>query len=516
MQLPLPGSSSPASVVGDDYDPERPTTPPPCASPSTPRSISACSSPPPRSVASRASRSRSPPRSGIPGPRRQTASPSSSRSVPRPGSSRRPEPALRNYCGDTCSPISAHYLPRERHLDLHLLAPVGRAAELHRERFGRPVRSRPGRQRSALTVQVAEPPGRSPSPHRSSPSPRPQATRTSRWSGPSARRPVTVHYQTSGGNATPGVDYQPVSGVLTFAERRDDPDDPWCPCSPTRTTITTSRGAGNRFPHPGASLGHDQSRSGQIHDTDPDVTPPVVSGPVRTGSASSITSFVMTFSEPILFSPAASASDFQIFDLGTSGSPGAAGGRGWQSALSPRTTRRRTRDARSGPAAAGRALVSGVRPAAGGHPFATRPVTCSREPGPGQAGTDYVGLFGRGTTLKYYDRNSDLVTLKVTGGGYLDEVRDPSGEGQVLRVQGAVYHKTALSGSVVRSMGRGNGTNLAGDHRGPGPVRRRPRQADEPPLHRPPVPVLPGPGPGRSVPGPSLPTEQTQSLCSAH
>jgi hypothetical protein len=86
----------------------------------------------------------------------------------------------------------------------------------------------------------------------------------------------------------------------------------------------------------------------------------------------------------------------------------------------------------------------------------------------GMAGTDYVRLFGRGTTLVYYDQNGDLVTLKVTGGGYLDEVRDASSEGQVLRVQGGIYHKTTLSGSVVRSTGRGNGRTSLGTIEGLG------------------------------------------------
>ena len=88
--------------------------------------------------------------------------------------------------------------------------------------------------------------------------------------------------------------------------------------------------------------------------------------------------------------------------------------------------------------------------------------------GAGLPGTDYAGLFGRGTTLVYYDQSGDLVTLKVTGGGYLDDVRAASGEGQVLRVQGAVYHKTTLSGSVARPGGRGNGATSLGTIEGLG------------------------------------------------
>ena len=43
--------------------------------------------------------------------------------------------------------------------------------------------------------------------------------------------------------------------------------------------------------------------------------------------------------------------------------------------------------------------------------------------GPGLAGSDYVALLGRGTTLKHYDQTGNLVTIRVTCGGYLDEIR---------------------------------------------------------------------------------------------
>ena len=52
----------------------------------------------------------------------------------------------------------------------------------------------------------------------------------------------------------------------------------------------------------------------------------------------------------------------------------------------------------------------------------------------------------------------NLVTLRVTGGGYLDETRNASGEGLILRLQGGVPHRTVLSGTVARPKRRATGT----------------------------------------------------------
>jgi hypothetical protein len=279
---------------------------------------------------------------------------------------------------------------------------------------------------------------------------------------------VTVHYQTFGGNATPGVDYQPVSGVLTFQNGQTTQMIVVPVLANPHDNHDEYVGLGIDSPNQSASLGSTVNAFLLIHDTDPDVIPPVVSGLYGTGSAAAITSFVMTFSEPILFSPAVSASDFQIFDLGSNGSPGTVGGAVGMAAQPTYN-----------PANSSVTLVP-VQPLAAGHwyrvvasgtglaPIRDQAGNLLAGAGAGMAGTNYVGLFGRGTTLVYYDQSSDLVTLKITGGGYLDEVRDASGEGQVLRVQGAVYHKTTLSGSVVRSTTRGNGRTSLGTIEGLG------------------------------------------------
>ena len=73
-----------------------------------------------------------------------------------------------------------------------------------------------------------------------------------------------------------------------------------------------------------------------------------------------------------------------------------------------------------------------------------------------------VALIGQGTTLKYFDQTGNLVTLKVTGGGYLDEIRDPTGNGLVLTLEDGIAHKTVLSGTVARTNGKGSGVTTLG------------------------------------------------------
>ena len=82
--------------------------------------------------------------------------------------------------------------------------------------------------------------------------------------------------------------------------------------------------------------------------------------------------------------------------------------------------------------------------------------------GAGMTGTNYVALMGQGTTLKYFDQTGNLVTLKVTGGGYLDETRDSAGNGLLLTLEGGVPHKTVLSGTVARIKRKGSGVTTLG------------------------------------------------------
>jgi uncharacterized repeat protein (TIGR01451 family) len=268
---------------------------------------------------------------------------------------------------------------------------------------------------------------------------------------------VTVHYQTVGGNATPGMDYISTSGILNFASGEtsktilvpiiDNPHD----------NHDEYVGLLLDSPTGGAGLGSTSWTTLRIRDVDPNVTPPMVTGLTWYGSATTISFIVLTFSEPLAASSALNPAEYQLADLGTSGlaTPPAALPIG----LYPPSY---------DPSQSSVTLIP-VAPLVAGHFYRLQVGAAGVAPivdlagnplagaGPGMPGTNYVALLARGTTLKYYDRDGDLVSLKVTGGGYLDEIRGGDGEGLVVRLQGGVRHKTVISGSVKAYKGRGDG-----------------------------------------------------------
>ena len=100
--------------------------------------------------------------------------------------------------------------------------------------------------------------------------------------------------------------------------------------------------------------------------------------------------------------------------------------------------------------------------------------------GDGRPGGDYVALFARGKMLTYRDRDGDLVSVRLRGGGVLELSQRADGKIQQLRVVGAVPGRSVLSGQVVRS-GKGDGKTTLGAIVG---LDRREEPLDEPPLHR--------------------------------
>ena len=90
--------------------------------------------------------------------------------------------------------------------------------------------------------------------------------------------------------------------------------------------------------------------------------------------------------------------------------------------------------------------------------------------GDGQPGGDYVVVFARGKALSYRDRDGDVVSIKLSGGGVLELSQRADGTIQQLRVVGAVPGRSVLSGRVVRS-GNGNGRTTLGRIAGLGGVK---------------------------------------------
>jgi uncharacterized repeat protein (TIGR01451 family) len=283
-----------------------------------------------------------------------------------------------------------------------------------------------------------------------------------------ARGPVSVHYQTFGGNAVPGLDYTATSGTLTFADGQtvqtilvpvlDNPYD----------RHDELVGLSLDSPAGGAVLGTMTTTMLQIHDTDPDLTPPQVTSLTWNGPPNAITSIVLSFTAPLTLSTALNPAAYQIVDLGMSGlaSPPGAVPLGFAQPSYDASARSVTLVPLQ-PLVAGhfyRIQVSGSGTSAVEDLAGNLLAGAS----PGAAGTDYIALIGRGTTLKYVDQSGDMVTLKVSGGGYLDDIRSATGDGLVLRLEGGVRHKTTISGTVARVKGHGAGRTSLGTIEGLG------------------------------------------------
>ena len=65
-------------------------------------------------------------------------------------------------------------------------------------------------------------------------------------------------------------------------------------------------------------------------------------------------------------------------------------------------------------------------------------------------GQDFSASFARGSNLRYFDHDGNLVTLAMSQGGLMDLYRSADGEGQVLRLIGNGPRRTVLSGNVRR------------------------------------------------------------------
>ena len=274
---------------------------------------------------------------------------------------------------------------------------------------------------------------------------------------------VTVQYQTLlSPAATPGLNYVPTSGTLTFANGQTNGtilvpviDDYYNNHDEYVALALTA-------PTGGAVLGPATTTILTIHDPTPDFTPPQVTGMNWYGTATAITSIVLAFSEPLQTVTASNPAEYQLSDLGTSGlaNPSVS----FPVGFSPPVYN----------AATDTVTLYPVRPLAAGHFYrievdgsGTSPIldlagNALAGSGAGMTGTNYVALLGQGTTLKYFDQTGNLVTLKVTGGGYLDEIRDTTGNGLLLTLEGGIPHKTVLSGTVTRNKGKGSGVTTLG------------------------------------------------------
>ena len=259
---------------------------------------------------------------------------------------------------------------------------------------------------------------------------------------------VTVNYQTVAVNATPGLDFTPTSGTLSFASGQTTATivvpvlaDPWDDQDEYVNVVLTSPGGG-------ASLGRPARHCSRIIDVDPDTTPLQVSQLSWTGTSRSITSVNLTFNAPLDPSFALDPANYQLV------APGAG------SAVPVTPVCIQLHDAHDHAGAGGSACI--------------RPVLCnpgrrrrsdgdSRPAGNLLAGAanrlpgfELRGFFRTGQATELRRQRRQPVTLKLSGPGTWKQIRDATGEGVLLDSIGAVPKHSTLSGSVHAAPARGS------------------------------------------------------------
>ena len=289
------------------------------------------------------------------------------------------------------------------------------------------------------------------------------------------RGQVSVNFTTFSMGATAGLDYTPTSGTIVF------------PAGVASETIQIPVLANPYDNHNelvglalgattgGAVLGGLGNATLTIQDVDPNFNSPMVTSVDWTGSATSITSLVIRFSEPLAPATADNPANFQVTSIGRhgtfSGSDGRAGGRkprikvtrmGRHGAFGSKNGQNDSFDPPmynpsnwtvtlfpSQPLASNQfygLVINGAAPG-GITDIAGNELAGA---GPGHPGTNYTALFAQGNHLTYTDAGGNQVTLTVQHGGYLQDLLTGSGLGQQLVLVGAVPHKTVLSGKVVK------------------------------------------------------------------
>jgi uncharacterized repeat protein (TIGR01451 family) len=272
-----------------------------------------------------------------------------------------------------------------------------------------------------------------------------------------ARGTVMVDYRTVPVNAIAGLDFTQVSGTLTFGsgvtsqtivipvlvnpyDHREEL------VSVVLSNVRTTETLGN------AILGTPAAATLTIQDIDPNNIPLSVTAVQWTGSAQGITQLFVTFNRPLIASTAINPANYSLVNIGPDGKYGTHDDSSvsmsvamYQSsnqivALTPAQPLRVNQFFQlsiNGDSAAGLEDIGDNRLAGDG-------VT---------PGTSYTAMLARGASLKYYTPADDQVSLKITGGGIIDDLLSGSGQGIKLSVVGEVPHRTVLSGSIRKARG---------------------------------------------------------------
>ena len=258
---------------------------------------------------------------------------------------------------------------------------------------------------------------------------------------------VTVHLFTTGGNATPGVDYQPISVVVDF------------PQGVTSATVTVPV-LNNPFdnhnelvdlvidsPTGGASLGTITQAALNILDVNPVTVGPTVTDIKLIGPVGSVSSLEVDTTGNLAPSTATDVHNYKLVALGGAGKAGIPAGQMVPVRLAAYN------------ASTGAVLLTPSIPLPGNEFFRVTVVgstpggVSDRAGNPLNSvagttpGSDFVINEARGTNLFYADQNGTRVSLKLSGPGVLDVNQSTTGQIERLQVVGGVPGKTVIAGS---------------------------------------------------------------------
>jgi len=265
-----------------------------------------------------------------------------------------------------------------------------------------------------------------------------------------ARGAVTVDFTTVAVTAVPGFDFTPVSGTLTF-DAGVTTQTIVVPilANPYNDGNVTFYVVLSNVSPAAALLGSPSAAQVTVVDLDPNTTPLLVGLPTWQGTATTITSVSLTFNQPLSSATATNPANFLMVGVGPDNRYGTADDYtiGLTPSYDPSTfTVTLTPWAPIGGNTFYHLTVVGT--AGGLTNLGGRPLS-----GDGTTpGTNEVTSLARGTSLKYYTSAGDLVTLGVSGGGFLDDLLDASNSGKQLVLVGQVPKRTTLTGTVTKGL----------------------------------------------------------------
>jgi hypothetical protein len=262
---------------------------------------------------------------------------------------------------------------------------------------------------------------------------------------------VSVNYAAAAVDAVPGVDYQPVSGTLTFPPgvTQESFTLPVLGNSPNPNDATIVVSLSN--PTGGAELGSPTTELVTID------KPLIMTGQQLSAGRRGITSVTLSFNKPLDPAQAGNLANFGFF-VYWANSRGVFLDGGKTTPLSAATYNPTNRSVTLTPAAvlplkrlyrinvdgsARAVLGNGLTDTSGG-------VLAGSS---GVPGTPYILTFGSGPRLTYLDSQNNTVTLQLRRGGIISFFQAPSGAVQRVGLIGAVPGRSTLSGSVKRGPG---------------------------------------------------------------